>query len=113
MPSTTNYKWGDVVLVAFPLTDVSGTRRRPGLVLYDSGDEDVMLARITTQEPRHRTDVRLPGWRAAGLIAESVVRLSKVATIKKSLVDRRLGALSAKDSTMVRRVWTRVFSAAR
>lgn len=113
MPSTTGYKWGDVLLVAFPLTDVSGTRRRPGLVLYDSGDEDVMLARITTQDSRHRTDVRLSDWKATGLVAESVVRLSKVATIKKSLVDRRLGVLAGKDRTVIRRVWARMFPAAR
>lgn len=70
-----------------------------------------MLARITTQKPRHGTDVQMPGWKAAGLIAESVVRLSKVATIKKSLVDRRLGILSAKDKAMIRGVWARMFSA--
>ena len=109
MPSTTRYKWGDVVLVAFPLSDMSGTRRRPGLVLYDSGDEDVMLARITTQDARHESDVFLSGWKAAGLIAESVVRLSKVATIKKSLVARRLGAISSEDRGMVRRGWSRMF----
>ena len=74
----TRYRWGNVVLVAFPLSDMSGTRRRPGLVLYDSGDEDVMLARITTQEARERTDVPLLGWKGAGLIAKSVVRLSNV-----------------------------------
>lgn len=113
MPSTTRYRWGDVVLMAFPLSDMSGTRRRPGLVLYDSGDEDVMLARVTTQEARHQTDVRLASWKAASLIAESVVRLSKVATIKKSLVNRRLGALSAKDKAVVRRVWTRMFPVTR
>ena len=113
MPPTTRYKWGDVVLVLFPLTDVSGTQRRPGLVLFDSGDEDVVLARITTQEARHLTDVRLPGWKGSGLIAESVVRLSKVATVKKSLVERRLGTLAVKDSAVVQRIWTRMFPAPR
>ena len=113
MPRTTRYKWGDVVLVLFPLTDVSGTQRRPGLVLFDSGDEDVVLARITTQEARHPTDVRLSGWKGSGLIAESVVRLSKVATVKKSLVERRLGTLSVKDSAVVQRIWTRMFPAPR
>ena len=113
MPSTISYRWGDVVLLVFSLTDVSGTRRRPGLALYDAGDEDVMLARITTQKPRHRTDIRLSDWKATGLVVESVVRLSKVATIKKSLVDRRLGVLSAKDRGMVQRVWSRMFPAAR
>ena len=109
MPSTTRYKWGEVVLVAFPLSDMSGTRKRPGLVLYDSGDEDVMLARITTQEARQQTDVNLTDWKTAGLIAKSVVRLSKVATMKKSLVTRRLGILSAKDKALIRRVWNGMF----
>jgi len=113
MPPTTRYKWGDVLLVVFPLTDVSGAQRRPGLVLFDSGDEDVMLARITTQTARHPTDVHLSGWKGSGLIAESVVRLSKVATVKKSLVERPLGALSAKDRAVVQRIWTRMFLAPR
>lgn len=109
MPSTIRYSWGDIVLVAFPLSDISGAVRRPGLVLFDSGDEDVMLARITTQARRDRTDVRLADWKAAALIAESVVRLSKLATIKKSLVHRHLGTLSLKDKKTVRMVWARMF----
>jgi mRNA interferase MazF len=109
MPSTIRYRWGDVVLVAFPLSDMSGAIRRPGLVLFDSGDEDVVLARITTQARRERTDVRLVDWKAAGLIAASVVRLSKIATIKKSLIDRHLGSLSSKDKRTVRIAWSRMF----
>lgn len=83
MPSTIRFKWGDVVLVAFPMSDMSGAIRRPGLVLLDSGDEDAMLARITTQRVRGPTDVRLSDWKAAGLIADSVVRLSKSSNHKK------------------------------
>jgi mRNA interferase MazF len=78
-------------------------------VLFDSGDEDVVLARITTQARRDRTDVRLANWKAAGLIAPSVVRLSKIATIKKSLIDRHLGSLSSKDKKTVQIVWSRMF----
>jgi PemK-like, MazF-like toxin of type II toxin-antitoxin system len=113
MPSTIRYRWGDVVLVAFPLSDMSGAVRRPGLVLFDSGDEDMMPARITTQRTRDRTDVRLADWKAAGLIAQSVIRLSKTATIRKSLVDRRLGVLSPKDKSTVRMVWERMFPSPR
>jgi PemK-like, MazF-like toxin of type II toxin-antitoxin system len=113
MPSTIRYRWGDVVLVAFPLSDMSGAIRRPGLVLFDSGDEDVVLARITTQAMRDRTDVRLVDWKVAGLIAASVVRLSKIATIRKSLIDRHLGAVSSKDKKIVRMVWSRMFPISR
>ena len=87
MLSTTTYKWGDVLLVAFPRTDATGTIKRPAFMLYDEGDEDVMVARITTQTARGKSDIVLTDWESAGLLAPSVVQLSKVATIKKSLVD--------------------------
>ncbi len=72
-----------------------------------------MLARITTQQTRGPADVRLADWKAAGLIAQSVIRLSKIATIRKSLVDRHLGVLSPKDKNPARMVWARMFASPR
>jgi mRNA interferase MazF len=107
--STTTYKWGDVLLVAFPRTDATGTVKRPALVLYDERDEDVMVARVTTQTARSTSDVALTDWKAAGLVAPSVVRLSKVATIKKSLVDKSLGALTSIEAQRVKGEWRALF----
>jgi mRNA interferase MazF len=33
MPSTTAYKFGDVVLVPFPFTDQTATKKRPAVVV--------------------------------------------------------------------------------
>ena len=53
MPSTTPYKRGDIVLVTFPFTDLSSSKRRPALVVSpDSFNElmqDLVLAGITSQ----------------------------------------------------------------
>ena len=45
----TVYQAGDVVLVAFPFSSGSSVKARPALVVLDTGDSDVVVARITTQ----------------------------------------------------------------
>src|SRR5436190_8308664 len=59
MPSTTRYKRGDIVLVPFPFTDLSSSKRRPSLVVspdwFNSSNQDLVLVGITSQigdEPR-------------------------------------------------------------
>ena len=40
-------KKGDIVLTLFPFTDLSGSKRRPALVLY-AGKEDIILSFVTS-----------------------------------------------------------------
>ncbi len=45
MPSTTSYLPGDLVLADFPFTTSGPGKPRPALVVLDTGDADVVLAR--------------------------------------------------------------------
>jgi mRNA interferase MazF len=94
MPSTTSYQAGDLVLVDFPFTVSGPGKPRPALVILDTGDADVLLARVTTQPRTTAFEVVLSGWQQAGLLAPSTARLHKMATLAKSRVLRRLGTLS-------------------
>ena len=96
-----NFSAGEVVLVSFPYSGLTGMSRRPALVLLDIGDDDVVVARITSQAIRDTFDIELLEWREAGLLLPSVVRLHKLATLEKSLVVRRLGSLMPGDWTNV------------
>src|SRR5437867_5343585 len=53
MPSTTRYKRGEIVLVPFPFTDLSSSKRRPALVVssdwFNSSNQDLVLVAITSQ----------------------------------------------------------------
>jgi mRNA interferase MazF len=97
MPSTTNYQSGDLVLVDFPFTTSGAGKPRPALVILDTGDADVLVARVTTQSHGSAYDVPLAGWQPAGLLAPSFVRLHKLATLAKSRIQKHLGSLNATD----------------
>ncbi len=87
-------KQGELVLIPFPFTDLSGSKVRPALVLAATS-LDVTLAFITTQlywqEP---TDVLLPPTLLNGLKKPSLVRLNKLATLDRQLAQGRLGELT-------------------
>jgi mRNA interferase MazF len=107
----TNYRTGDLLLVMFPFAHGGRGKQRPALVLLDDGDDDVLLARVTTQDRHTRFDIRVADWQDAGLLAPSVVRLHKLATIHKSLVKRHLGSLSEKDRASVASILSRTWQA--
>jgi mRNA interferase MazF len=92
-----NYRPGDVLIVDFPFVQDAQGKMRPAVVVADTGDNDVVLARVTTQPYHGLFDVQLAEWKSAGLLAPSVLRLHKLATINKSLIQRRLGSLADGD----------------
>ena len=106
----TTYRFGDVVLVGFPHTDLRGVSKRPAIVLYDSGDQDVLVARVTTQEYETEGDYKILDWRASGLLEKSYVRLGKQATIEKHYIIKQLGALEAGEIEKLRSILRNIFS---
>ena len=53
MPTTTTFRFGDVVLVPFPFTDQTTSKKRPAVVVssdsYHVGRPDLILMAITSQ----------------------------------------------------------------
>jgi len=105
----TTYDFGDIVLIGFPHTDMQSVFKRPALVLYDAGDLDVLVARITTQKYSSEADYKIIEWKKSGLLAESFIRLGKQATIEKKYVIRKLGTLAEPESQTVKSVLRRIF----
>lgn len=87
-------KKGDIVLIPFPFTDLTGAKNRPAVILIDSY-EDITVSFITTQlKWQEKFDVRLEPSNENGLKKTSLIRLSKITTIDKELVIGKLGQLT-------------------
>ncbi len=85
---------GDIVLIPFPFTDLTGIKNRPALVLVEA-ESDITVSFITTQlKWQDDYDVKIEPTTINGLKKPSMIRLSKLATIEKDLVIGRLGSLS-------------------
>jgi mRNA interferase MazF len=86
---------GDIVLVTFPFTNLSGNKLRPAIVLIETS-LDLTVCFITTQiswqEP---TDILLFPNRTNGIKKQSLIRTGKIATIDKSLAQGLLGKLTS------------------
>lgn len=106
MQSTMSPKRGDVVLVPFPFSDLSGIKNRPALVVsddkYNAATNDVIVAQITgnvSGQPRFG-DYQITGWQAVGLRAPSLVR-AKLATLATRRIRKTLGQFPSIDMQAV------------
>ncbi len=92
---------GDLVLVPFPFTDLTGNKFRPALVLISSKTE-VTVVFITTQlKWEEESDLLIKPSSHNGLKKESLIRLSKIATLDQNLILGRLGSLGIQDISKV------------
>lgn len=101
----TAYSRGDVVLVGFVFSDESGRKLRPALVLsspaYHRGRQEVIVAAITSNIRRRLFgDHLIADWRGAGLLFPSSVT-GILRTIKRTMIDRKLGAMPKTDMEAV------------
>jgi mRNA interferase MazF len=98
MTSTTRYRRGDIVLVSFPFTDLSSSKRRPALVIspdsFNEQGKDLVLIAITSQEPDdNAVTIEEHDCVDGELPKKSFVKLSKLFTVHSTLVLKRICAL--------------------
>ncbi|MBU1820583.1 MAG: type II toxin-antitoxin system PemK/MazF family toxin [Bacteroidetes bacterium] len=95
------YKQGDIVVVNFPFTDISQTKRRPALVV--SNDEvnetgDYLLVQITSQ---YRQDaltlpLSIEDYSSQPLPLVSYIRKHKLFLLNESLITSKVSSVTPK-----------------
>jgi mRNA interferase MazF len=97
-------KFGDIVLLKFPFTDGKSIKRRPALIINDFNDEDVIVCRITSQIYKTENDVYIDDWEESGLKLPSVIRVHKIATLEKNMVELIMGRIDNATKEKVRKI---------
>jgi len=86
---------GDIVVIGFSYSDLKNTKRRPVLIIKVPKGEDVIVAQITGES--YENSVEIPvgkdDFKQGGLKRDSYVRIDKIASIEKFLIEYKAGAL--------------------
>ena len=87
---------GDVVVLSFPFSDLSQTKRRPALVLAALQGNDLILCQITSQARDDAYSVQLDDsdFTAGGLNRSSRIRPNRLFTADSGIVVYRAGQVS-------------------
>jgi len=89
---------GDVVVIPFPFSDLTGSKRRPALVLADLPGNDIILCQITSQNsPKDpfAIPVNFDDFEQGSLPVLSNIRPNRIFTSDKSLIIKAAGKISA------------------
>ena len=87
---------GDVVVLPFPFSDLSGSKQRPALVLADAGRRDWILCQIASRryaDPR-AVELTADAFSQGSLGLVSYARPGKPFTANGAIIIRRAGALT-------------------
>jgi mRNA interferase MazF len=105
---------GKIVLIPFPFTDLTATKLRPALVLYE-GEKDVVVAFISSRTDKLKSvDIAIneknAEFKQTGLKLTSIIKLDKVATISKDLIIGEIGEIGPKLKKEVNRKITEIYN---
>ncbi|MDY6951729.1 MAG: type II toxin-antitoxin system PemK/MazF family toxin [Thermodesulfobacteriota bacterium] len=98
----TDCRFGDIVLVPFPFTDQTITKKRPAVIVssdaYNRQRRDIILMAVTSQmgSADFFGDMTINQWQDAGLLKPSVTK-PVFTTVEKNLVLKKLGRMSKQD----------------
>jgi mRNA interferase MazF len=95
-------------VLPFSYTDLTSEKRRPAIVLLDSDDGDILVARITSKRIDAPFDVVLESWNEVGLLVPSFCRLHKLIAIEKNDVVKKLGKVNKHDQERIKEIFGKI-----
>ena len=87
---------GNVVILPFPFSDLTGSKRRPALVIADLGGDDAILCQITSRAKfdKYAVEICMNDFLSGSLPLDSYARPNKIFTADKSLIVSTAGRLN-------------------
>jgi len=79
---------GDVVIIPFPFTDLSGTKKRPAFIVADLPGDDLIVCQITSKSKSfpYALSIDASDFASGSLPVDSYIRPNKIFTADKNII---------------------------
>jgi len=85
---------GEVVVIPFPFTDLTATKRRPALVVASLKGDDLIVCQITSKaKDNYSIYLSDNDFSKGRLPMDSFIRPNRLFTAHKDLIERKVGSL--------------------
>ena len=86
---------GDVVVMPFPFSDLSSSKRRPALVVANLEGEDIILCQITSVSRRDKYSLVMQNqdFLSGSLNQQSMIRPNRLFTAERSIINYKVGSI--------------------
>jgi len=104
---------GDVVVIPFPFSDLSASKKRPALVIADLKGDELILCQITSAVRNEEYAILLTNsdFEEGSLpAAEGLIRTNKIFTADISLILYKSGSLKPQKIREVEEKFTEIFT---
>lgn len=98
---------GNIVVLPFPFSDLSSTKKRPALVVATMLGDDIILAQVTSKavSDRYSIEISSSDFSTGSLNQDSLVRPNRIFTADSSIVSYRAGSIkSAKLQEVINKI---------
>ena len=88
---------GDIVVLPFPYSDLSSSKRRPALVLANLQGDDIILCQITSQFVKDNYAIELSNsdFKMGSLNKPGNIRPNRLFTAENSIILRKVGSIQS------------------
>ncbi len=87
---------GDIVVIPYPFSDLSGSKKRPALVLADLSGDDIILCQITSQQTKDKYAIAIKDsdFKVSKLSVPSNIRPNRIFTADKEIIIKKAASLN-------------------
>ncbi|MBU1854915.1 MAG: type II toxin-antitoxin system PemK/MazF family toxin [Nanoarchaeota archaeon] len=104
MNNGTMFNQREIILVAFPFSDLSNYKKRPALIIsndkFNQSYEDIICCMITSNpEAKDGIDLKQKDLEQGNIFFDSIIKPHRLFTVSKKIILKKLGLLK-KNKTM-------------